>query len=106
MIDKTFDIKDKENVKKLFSEFNQLVEEHDLNSILMNTQDLMPLLNVTIDDKVIAVEVDKQRDGYQHYIVVRVYYQHGIKFVLKVGSEGLLVRWIEGINEAEVYCGQ
>jgi len=100
MSSQNLDLKNKDQVTQVFSEFLPLVQQHKLKELLDKTLDLLPQLNIMIDDKIIGLDVDTPSDG----IVIRVYSMHGMKIVIRIWKSGYITRWIEGISNCETYC--
>lgn len=101
-----FDPKDKAQVTKLFSDFKQFLQEHDIGSILINVQDILPSLGILLDDKIIATDTDMQNNGGTIYLIVRIYTMHGLKIIVKLTNQGNVYSWVEGIHESDCYCSQ
>jgi len=104
MSNQNLNLKDKNQVVQLFSEFEPLVKEHKNKELLEKTLDLLPHLNVIVDDKIIAFDSEETGDKYEKVIVLRIYTMHGMKIVVRLNDKGYITRWIEGISNCEVYC--
>ena len=74
-------------------------------SVLNNVQDILPYLNVLLDDKIVACDVEMQNNGNVAFLMTRIYTAHGLKIIVKITEQGNIYRWIEGIHESDCYCG-
>jgi len=95
----------KEEIIQLYGKFVMLANNRELNQIITESLDLLKENNVFIDGQIVGVEVDHTSDGYEKFIVIKLFSEYGIKATIKIGSRGFFTRYLEGANECECSCG-
>ena len=100
--------------EELFQPYKELKELADKHQITAMIPKILPILeerNIWLNDKVVAMTVSDDITYYnkelsEKFLLIKLFTEHGLKVIVKVGDGGYVNAWIEGINEVFCGCGE
>ena len=89
-----------ENEDELFKEFYELLNNHDIKTMIQKAIPIIKELDVEFYEKIIGAQAYESYDSHDKNINLEMFTEH-LKIVFKVSSKGYKYAWIEPLIQCE-----